>query len=158
MKGNPAVIVSLTSAAEMEAKLATQYHLDKRDLRFQGLKKLGKKFAGFGEDCECLLKEITDQLFQRTNEPIIYSAGGAVEKETVTVMLKDALMAENAIDAAFNEYYMIAQDARDADSRNLLEHFIKLHEHDHIAWLEQQIAQIEQFGEQEYLSIQLGLE
>ena len=30
MKGNPAVIGSLLTAAEMEAKLATQYHLDKQ--------------------------------------------------------------------------------------------------------------------------------
>jgi bacterioferritin (cytochrome b1) len=158
MKGNPAVIGSLLTAAEMEAKLATQYHLDKRDLRFQSLKKLAKTISGFGEDCECLLKEITDQAFQRGASPVKYSAGDAVEKPSVTAIFQDALTAETAIDEAFNAFYLIAQDAKDADTRNLFEHWIKLHEHEHIEWLEEQLSQIEKFTEPEYLKIQLAME
>jgi bacterioferritin (cytochrome b1) len=158
MKGNPAVIGSLLTAAEMEAKLATQYHLDKRDLRFQSLKKLAKTISGFGEDCECLLKEITDQAFQRGASPVKYSAGDAVEKPSVTAILQDALTAENAIDTAFNNFYLVAAEKKDADTRNLFEHWIKLHEHEHIEWLEEQLSQIEKFTEPEYLKIQLAME
>jgi|SRR5579859_5277201 len=157
MKGNPAVIASLLAAAEMEAKLATQYLIDRRDLRFQGLKKLGKRLAAFGEDCQSTLREMLDKVFLLGGSPS-YSAGVAVESPSVTAIMQAAHAAETAIVDAFNDFYLEAQDAKDADTRNQYEHWIKMHEHDHISWLEQQLAQIEEFGEAEYLKIQLGLE
>ena len=153
MKGNPEVVKSLVDALSLEARHATVYHLDKRDLKYQGLDKLAHKLAGFGEDCERFAKEITDKIFFLEGSPVV-DAGRISEAPSITVIFQRALDGERAIVLAFNDYYLQAQEARDADTRNQYEHWIKVHTHEHIAWLEEQLADIKTFGELEYQSIQ----
>lgn len=155
MNGAPEVLEGLMAAAAMEAALATQYHLDKRDLKFQCLKRQAKKLSRFAEDCEDFLKQIVDTIFMLGGRPQ-YLAGSANERTDIRSVFQLALDAEMAIVTAFNDAYLIAQNAKDADTRNLYEHWIKAHEHRHIIWLEEQLAQIDKFGEDQYLLLQLA--
>jgi bacterioferritin (cytochrome b1) len=150
MRGNPVVVTSLISAAGMEAALAAQYHADVRDLKFQGLKSLKHKLSGFGEQCEQYLKEISDKVLELGGK-LEYAAGSVAEVASITDLLQRALDSEMAIVKTFNDYYLQAQEAKDADTRNLYEHWIKWHTHKHIGWLERQLAQIKQFSESAYL-------
>lgn len=154
MKGDPKVINTLIAAASLEAGLALQYHLDKRDLKFQGLNRLAKKLSGFGEDCECFTKEITDKVFLLGGSLKI-EAGSVTEATSVTEVLQRSLDYEARIISAFNDSYVIAQNAKDADTRNEYEHWIKAHTHGHIAWLEKELSVIGQFGEAVYLQMEL---
>jgi len=156
MNGDPKVIGVLQQAASMEARLNVQYHLDKRDLRYRGLKKLADKYCGFGEDAESYLKEITDRIFFLGADPA-YGAANAATRATLTDILQKALDAETAIVDAYNGYAVLALEAKDDNTRNKSEHWIKWHEDDHIDWLERQLAQIALMGETEYVKVQLGL-
>lgn len=157
MKGNPAVIQALQSAVSMETSLQLQYHLDKRDLRYQSLKKMASKFSSFGEDGEFYAKEITDRIFFLGGDPQ-YASAMAQTRASVTEILQKALDAEIAIVTAYNDFAILAMNAKDDNSRNLIEHWVKWHEDNHIDWLERQLAQIEDLGEVEYVKIQLGLQ
>jgi bacterioferritin (cytochrome b1) len=154
MKGNDAVVKSLMTSATMEAELATQYHLDKRDLKFQGLDRLAKKFKCYGEDCEDFTKEIVDKVFLLGGSPA-YNAGNISEALSVTAIFQRALEKENAIILAFNDYYIVAVNAKDADTRNQYEHWIKDHTHEHIKWLERELDIIETMTEAVYLQMEL---
>ena len=152
MKGNPLVIDALQKAASLEAALATQYHLDKRDARYMRLKSISKKLNGFGEDCEDYLKQVVDRILFLGGKPE-YSAGSALTSATITEIFQDALASETVIVAAFNEMAITAMNAKDDNTRNKFEHWIKAHENDHIDWLEGQLASIATLGEQNYLTI-----
>lgn len=156
MKGNPEVIATLQKAASMELALAVQYHLDKRDLRYQSLKKLSSKFSVFGEDSECYLKEITDRIYM-LGADAEYDPAGATTRASVTELLQKALDAETAVTVAYNEWAILAAEAQDDNTRNKFEHWIKWHEDEHIDWLERQLAQISEITEIEYLKLQLEM-
>jgi bacterioferritin len=156
MKGSPEVIATLQKAASMELAIEVQYHLDKRDLRYQSLKKLASKFATFGEDSECYLKEITDRIFFLGADPE-YLPAGATTRTSVTEILQRSLDAETAIVTAYNEWAILAAEFKDDNTRNKFEHWIKWHEDEHIDWLERQLAQISEISELEYVKLQLEL-
>lgn len=153
MKGSPVVIDLLMQAATMEAALVTQYHLDKVDAKFQRLKCVAKKLSEFGEDCESYLKEIDQHIFFLGGSPA-YSGGSASTSATITELYTRALACEVALVTAFNEFAIVCMNAKDDNTRNKFEHWIKWHEDNHIDWLEGQLASIEALGgEQQYLQI-----
>lgn len=156
MKGNSDVIGTLQEAASMELALAVQYMLDKRDLKYQSLKCLSSKFACFGKDSESYLKEITDRIFFLGSDPE-YAPAGAQTRESVADILGKALEAETALVAAYNEWAILAAEAKDDNTRNKFEHWIKWHEDEHIDWLERQLAQISEIGLSAYIALQLAL-
>jgi bacterioferritin len=150
MKGNEAVIASLKEAAAIEAALATQYRLDKRQLKRWGLSGIAKKIGGFYDDAEDWLNWFVDRLLL-FNQKGDYAGGRAVNRSTVADTLQKALDAEEALQKRFNEMAIEAMKASDDNTRNHLEHAIKAHE-DHIEWLERQLALIATLGLKEYIA------
>lgn len=156
MKGDPKVLEALERAAAHELAAAVQYRLNERDLRYQGLKTLARKFCKFGGNSEDYLEEITDRILLLGGDPA-YAAARATTASSLTETLQKALDAETAMVSDYNLSVALAVAAGDDNTRNKFEHWIKWHEDGQIDWLERQLAQIRSLGESEYIKIQLGL-
>jgi bacterioferritin len=155
MKGDPKVIETLMAAASMEAALVMQYILDRRDLRFQGLDHLASKIGGFSKDSRGYLDEITERVLYLGGDPE-YGAAESTIAATITEMFQRALDAETALVAFYNDAAIEAMNAKDDNTRNKFEHWIKYHEDSQIDWLSRQLAQISSMSEAEYVKVQLS--
>jgi bacterioferritin len=153
MKGSPEVLKALQTGADAEATLNLTYRLDRRSLKFMGLKKLEGKMEAYGDDGHKFLKLVTDRILFLGGSPS-YTLAKITEQATVTALLKNNLALENAIIAPYEQAVQVAMKALDDTSRNLFEHLLKWHE-DHVAWLEIQLRLIDGMGEAEYIAEKL---
>lgn len=149
MKGDPTVLKNLQAAASLEATLANQYFLDHRLLKDMGLHgmKAGDRFK-LSQD---ILKCILDRILFLSGTPE-YQVASAVDTNSVTDLLKNALALETALLSKFQGFLKQALEASDDNTRNLYEHWIKWHENHNIDWIEEQLSQIEAIGEDDYIA------
>jgi bacterioferritin (cytochrome b1) len=140
MKGNMAVIAALQSRAADEAQLAAQYHLDKLNLKFYGLKSIAKEFSEFGEDCELWLKKVSFRILALGGDPA-YSAGAAKTRADLVAIFQGATAGESALISAYNQDGAAARAAGDNGTGHRIDHLIKYHER-HAEKLEQLSAQL----------------
>jgi bacterioferritin (cytochrome b1) len=145
MKGNPKVVESLQSAAALEAQLAAQYHLDKLDLKFYGLRGLAEKFNEFGEDAERWLKKVSNRILDLGGRPS-YSAGAVQTRDGMGAILAGAVDSETALIAAYNEAGPAARAANDNGTGHRIDHLIKYHEA-HVEYLERMAGQLADLGD-----------
>ena len=148
MTGNPQVITSLQAAAASEARLAMQYALDKRSLRFIGVKKTNA--GSYSDDAHCYFKKVTKRILLLGGDPS-YTIGDIKEQDTVTDLYANELAMEMAIVTPYEQAVQTAMKALDDTTRNLFEHLLKWHQQ-HVAWLEQQLRLIKTLGENEYIA------
>ena len=158
MQGNVTVVQTLRAALPAEAHLNLQYRMDARLAKFQGYKKIAKKFSRFGDDTHYFLKRVTEQLLFLSGdggEPTTeYTMPGIAEPPTVPAMFDAALAAERSICMAYENAIPVCVAALDDETRNLYEHLVKWH-HDIVRWLEKQQRVIAEIGVTNYLSEKL---
>lgn len=151
MKGNPQVISDLNAALAMEATLNEQYRIDERGLKFIGIKCLSNKIYQFGNDISDYRRDMLDRVYFLGGIPD-YDIVSPEDRGSVTQIFQNELDMENAVVTAMQAWLINAMNARDDNTRNLYEHWIKWHENDHILWLEKQLKLIDAIGEAEYIA------
>ncbi|HOA51763.1 MAG TPA: ferritin-like domain-containing protein, partial [Thermogutta sp.] len=85
--------------------------------------------------------------------PIVSQVGDVHVGPDVQTQLQSDLNAEMGAIQAYNKAIQLAIDLNDSVTRDLLESIAK-DEDDHINWIEEQLAQIEQMGLPMYLTTQ----
>lgn len=155
MKGDPQVIENLQAAASLEANLASQYLLDQRFLKDLGLH--GMKAGSRRKLAKHILKCILDRILFLGGTPALEteSIESAAPASSVTSLLQNELRLETALLTSYQDWLTQAMEAKDDNTRNLFEHWIKWHEDDNVDFIEEQLEQISRIGEAAFIAQKL---
>jgi len=155
MKGNPEVISQLQSLLANELAAIDQYFIHSRMYEDWGLAKLFERIDHEAtEEKEHASMLIRRMLFLEAT-PDLSQRDGLRVGATVPEMLANDLQVEYEVAAALKEAIACCEQARDFQTRAILEQLLKDTEEDHAYWLEQQLGLIEQIGLQNYLQAQM---
>ena len=150
MKGSSQVISSLQALLAAEYTINLQFRNDTIALKFLGMPKLAGKFKHFANQSHDFYQAITKRLLVIGGSTSV-AVGNVSEQATVPDLLKNALSAENALCALGIAGIETAVAQKDETTAEKLRHIEERHE-DHVAWIERQIALVEQLGLEIYLA------
>ena len=160
MQGDPNVKAGLQRLVAALSGLMCQYMLDAINTKRLGLS-IGDGLDQLCDQCMSDLKDLVKWLYFLEAQPEI---GTAKSHATVAQVLTDATTAETAFVAAVNELADVALKAGDMAVFHGLQHLAKFHtiggsvvgstdRAGHIAWLQKQEWQLQEFGEKDYEAV-----
>lgn len=156
MKGNDEVIEALNNALALELTAINQYFVQARMCRKWGFHKLASKQHTESIEEMRHAESLIDRILFLDGTPIArYETihGGTDVKD----QLEHDLELELGAVKAYNDGIEICLKARDAGSREELEHILTMSE-EHVEWLESQLNLIKVIGLDNYLADQIGEE
>lgn len=155
MKGNAKVITQLQRLLANELTAIDQYFIHSRMYEDWGYTKLYERIGHETEE----EKEHADKLIRRMlfleATPDLSQRDGLRIGADVPAMLQNDLQLEYDVAAALKEAIAVCEEARDFQTRTILEVLLHDTEEDHAYWLEQQLGLIEKLGLQNYLQSQV---
>lgn len=155
MKGNPAVIAQLQSLLASELASIDQYFIHSRMYEDWGYTKLFVRIDHeTAEEKEHASMLIRRMLFLEAT-PDLSQRDGLNIGSSVPEMLANDLQLEYSVSTALKEAIVCCEQARDFQTRAILEQLLRDTEEDHAYWLEQQLGLIDQVGLQNYLQSQI---
>ena len=155
MKGDNKVIEALNGALTIELTAINQYFVQAKMCKNWGYGKLAKKHfeesVGEMKHAETLI----DRILFLEGIPNIARYDVIRVGTDVKQQLENDLKLETGGVKAYNDAVDLCVKAKDAGSREILEHILTESE-EHVDWLESQLHVIKEIGLQNYLSEQLG--
>jgi bacterioferritin len=155
MKGDPKVITNLNELLADELTAISQYMVHSEMCNNWGYNELHEAKEGQAIDEMHHAEWLIERILFLEGRPVVdqlhpMSIGGSVPD-----MISNDLASENDAVKAYNEGIALASDLGDEATADLLITILKMEE-GHVDWAEKQLTQIEQFGLENYLSLQLG--
>ncbi len=155
MKGNDKLIEQLNARLAEELAAINQYivHAEMcENWKYMRLQKVIRERAIVEmKHAEKLIERI---LFLE-GRPIVSNLTRIVIGSDVPAMHKNDHGAEDGAIKAYNDTIRLANEVKDGGTRELLDAILK-DEEGHIDWIEAQLDQIQQIGQENYLSEQIG--
>jgi bacterioferritin len=153
MKGNDNIIAVLNDLLADELTAISQYMVHSEMCSNWGYEKLHKAIEKQAKDemhhAEWLIKRI---LFLE-GTPVVSKLKSMIIGNDVLSIIGNDQEAEHAAVRVYNSAIKLAHEVDDQATADLLTEILKMEE-EHVDWAEQQRAQIEQMGLQNYLSNQ----
>lgn len=156
MKGNAAVLTALQAIIDLEMTLSLQYQLDAAHMKCYGLSIAGG-LRCLSHQSRQFAKMATKKILAFEGEPSI-SAGEAKTNDAIPDIFTGAIVAEEKIVAACAQFAKVCWDAGDMATFHFFQHLAKWHTtgdngyKGHLEWLEKQAWQLDELGEQDYVS------
>lgn len=154
MKGNPQIIQMLNDVLTGELTSINQYFLAAKVCRNWGYERLHKKIYAESIDEMKHADKLIERILYLEGLPNVQKLDKVYVGQTVREQLELDLETERRALARLNDGIKLARDLGDNGSAELLEHILE-HEEEHVDWLEAQLTQIQQVGEQNYLAQQI---
>ena len=157
MNGNPDVMTGLQEAIGIEASLMLQYFTDERDVKRLGLD-LADGMKQLHDQCQEHLKCLTSRLLFLEGAPVVEPKPAATHNK-IGDILTDASAAEQAAVARFTVLCKQCYEGDDMSNFHFYQHLAKWHREGddkfkgHLAWLQQQLYQIQKLGESDYIAV-----
>ncbi len=155
MKGNDKLIEQLNARLAEELAAINQYMVHAEmceNWKYMRLQKVIRERAIVEmKHAEKLIERI---LFLE-GRPIVSNLTRIVIGSDVPAMHKNDHDAEDGAIKAYNDTIRLANEVKDGGTRELLDAILK-DEEGHIDWIEAQLDQIQQIGQENYLSEQIG--
>ena len=156
MKGSVKVIAQLNEALKEELTAINQYFLHAEMCENWHYHKIANHIRKESIDemkhAEVLIERILFLDGSPSMQPLELNVGGNVKG-----MLESDLALEVSAVKQYNAAVQVATDEKDNGSRDLLVTLLK-DEEDHVDWLEAQMHQIKEVGDERYLTMQMGKE
>ncbi|MBI4229751.1 MAG: bacterioferritin [Planctomycetes bacterium] len=155
MKGDRKIIEHLNEALTVELTAINQYFVQARTLKAWGYAKLAGKMyqesIGEMKHAEALI----DRVLFLEGVPNITRYNQVHLGADVKAMLQNDLKLETSGVTLYNGAIEACSHAKDAGSREILEHIL-VNSEEHVDWLETQMDLIEGVGIENYLAQQMG--
>ncbi len=155
MKGDSKVIEVLNKALTVELTAINQYFVQAKMCENWGYHKLAKKHYGESLGEMKHAEAFIDRILYLDGVPNIARYDVIRVGTNVREQLENDLKLESAGVKAYNEAIELCSKARDAGSREILEHILSESE-DQVEWLEAQLHLVKEVGMENYLAEQIG--
>ncbi len=157
MKGNPKVIAKLNEVLTGELTAVNQYFLAAKIYKNWGYEGLYKKTFHESVDEMKHAEKLIDRILFLEGLPNVQKLDKVHTGESVHEQFRLDLQTEMVAVGLLNASIPLFRELGDAGSAELLEHILESEE-EHIDWIEAQLEQIKQIGEQNYLAQQIKKE
>ncbi len=154
MKGNDQVIDLLNDVLTAELTSVNQYFLHAKICKNWGYDRIAAKIRAESIDEMKHADELIERVLYLEGLPNVQRYFKITIGQSVKEMLELDLGVERVAWKRLNDGIEVARSLGDNGSRELLEKILVSEEH-HIDWLEAQLEQIKQIGEQNYLAQQI---
>jgi bacterioferritin len=157
MKGDPKLIQNLNALLADELTAISQYMVHSEMCNNWGYQELHEAKEGQAIDEMHHAEWLIERILFLEGRPVVDKLLPMSFGATVLEMIKVDQAAEAGAVKAYNEGIALASELGDESTADLLVTILKMEE-GHIDWAEKQLAQIEQMGLENYLSLQIGEE
>jgi len=154
MKGNPQIIQALNDVLTGELTSINQYFLAAKICKNWGYERLYKKLYAESIDEMKHADELIERILYLEGLPNVQKLDKIHIAESIPGQLKADLENERHAIERLNNGIKLARDLGDNGSAELLEDILESEE-EHVDWLEAQLTQVQQVGEQHYLAQQI---
>ena len=155
MKGDPKVVEVLNKALPVELTAINQYFVQAKMCENWGYHKLAKKHYGESLGEMKHAEAFIDRILYLDGVPNIARYDVIRVGTNVREQLENDLKLESAGVKAYNDAIELCSKAKDAGSREILEHILAESE-EQIEWLEAQLHLMKEVGADNYLAEQIG--
>lgn len=145
----------LDSRFAEELTASTQYYVHAGFLRSWGCNELASQVEGIAGAEREHQRELTDRLYFLGYKPAAKLDKPVKMAESVTEVLKLGLASEEQAAKDYNESIKAAREALDTGTAEVLTHIL-VEEEQHLLFFRQQLDQIKQIGEDNYIAGQTG--
>ncbi|VAX41790.1 Bacterioferritin [hydrothermal vent metagenome] len=155
MQGNQNVIECLNTGLTIELTAINQYFIHSKMCRDWGFNKLADYF--YKESIEEMqhADAIIDRILYLEGVPAIARYDVVKVGQTVEEQLTNNLSLEYSAVATYNDAVLVAVEAKDVGSKELMERMV-VESEESVDWGETQLELIKQVGIQNYLAAQMG--
>jgi bacterioferritin len=157
MKGDPKLIQNLNALLADELTAISQYMVHSEMCNNWGYQELHEAKEGQAIDEMHHAEWLIERILFLEGRPVVDKLLPMSFGKTVLEMIKVDQAAEAGAVKAYNDGIALASELGDESTADLLVTILKMEE-GHIDWAEKQLAQIEQMGLENYLSLQIGEE
>ncbi len=157
MKGDPKLIQNLNALLADELTAISQYMVHSEMCNNWGYQELHEAKEGQAIDEMHHAEWLIERILFLEGIPVVDKLLPMSFGKTVLEMIKVDQAAEAGAVKAYNDGIALASELGDESTADLLVTILKMEE-GHIDWAEKQLAQIEQMGLENYLSLQIGEE
>lgn len=154
MKGNAKVIARLNVMLADELTAINQYMVHSEMCKNWGYERLHEAVEKRAIVEMHHAEKLIERILFLEGTPIVSKLNAIHVGPKVEEQLRNDLNAEKGAVKMYNESVMLAVEAGDNGSREILEKILK-DEEDHVDWLEAQLDQLDQVGIQNYLAVQV---
>ncbi|MGB4729129.1 MAG: bacterioferritin [Thermogutta sp.] len=153
MKGDEKILKTLNELLKDELTAIVQYVVHAEMCADWGYERLHEAIEKRSRQEMKHAESLIERIIFLEGTPIVSQLGDVHVGPDVQKQLQSDLNAEMGAIQAYNKAIQLAIDLNDSVTRDLLESIAK-DEDDHINWIEEQLAQIEQMGLPMYLTTQ----
>jgi len=153
MKGDEKILKTLNELLKDELTAIVQYVVHAEMCADWGYERLHEAIEKRSRQEMKHAESLIERIIFLEGTPIVSQVGDVHVGPDVQTQLQSDLNAEMGAIQAYNKAIQLAMDLNDSVTRDLLESIAK-DEDDHINWIEEQLAQIEQMGLPMYLAKQ----
>jgi len=153
MKGDEKILKTLNELLKDELTAIVQYVVHAEMCADWGYERLHEAIEKRSRQEMKHAESLIERIIFLEGTPIVSQVGDVHVGPDVQTQLQSDLNAEMGAIQAYNKAIQLAIDLNDSVTRDLLESIAK-DEDDHINWIEEQLAQIEQMGLPMYLTTQ----
>ncbi|HPU06990.1 MAG TPA: bacterioferritin [Thermogutta sp.] len=153
MKGDEKILKTLNELLKDELTAIVQYVVHAEMCADWGYERLHEAIEKRSRQEMKHAESLIERIIFLEGTPIVSQVGDVHVGPDVQTQLQSDLNAEMGAIQAYNKAIQLAMDLNDSVTRDLLESIAK-DEDDHINWIEEQLAQIEQMGLPMYLTTQ----
>lgn len=153
MKGDEKILKTLNELLKDELTAIVQYVVHAEMCADWGYERLHEAIEKRSRQEMKHAESLIERIIFLEGTPIVSQVGDVHVGPDVQKQLQSDLNAEMGAIQAYNKAIQLAMDLNDSVTRDLLESIAK-DEDDHINWIEEQLAQIEQMGLPMYLAKQ----
>ncbi|HOP75991.1 MAG TPA: bacterioferritin, partial [Thermogutta sp.] len=150
MKGDEKILKTLNELLKDELTAIVQYVVHAEMCADWGYERLHEAIEKRSRQEMKHAESLIERIIFLEGTPIVSQVGDVHVGPDVQTQLQSDLNAEMGAIQAYNKAIQLAMDLNDSVTRDLLESIAK-DEDDHINWIEEQLAQIEQMGLPMYL-------
>ena len=154
MQSTPEIIELLNEVLTAELTAINEYFIHAKMQENWGFLRLASTTRDESIDEMKHAERIIDRILYLEGVPNLQRLGSVRVGETVTEQFRLDLELEYAAIERFNRGIVLAREADDNGTREMLEELL-VSEEEHTDWLETQLSRIDGIGEQNYLSQQL---
>lgn len=155
MKGDPQVIEALNAGLTIELTAINLYFISAKMCKSWGLHRLAKHF--YDESIEEMkhAEEVIDRILYLDGVPEIARYHEIKVGATPVEHIENSYALEKQGVATYNEAILLANEKKDAGSRDLMERMVVESEHS-VDWAEEQLDLVKMVGLENYLAQQMG--
>ncbi|QDU79329.1 Bacterioferritin [Polystyrenella longa] len=155
MKGSAKVIEAMNAGLTIELTAINQYFIQSKMCKDWGFNKLAKFY--WDESMEEMQHAdlLIDRILFLEGVPEIARYDVIRVGKTVEEQLQNGLKLEIGAVSAYNDAIKLAQDEKDAGSKEIMEKIL-VESEESVDWLETQLSLLKEVGTQNYLAMQMG--